>query len=321
MANNNVWDLVPLPEGVKPIGCKCIFKTKRDSKDNVEKYKTRLIAKAFTQMEDIDYKKTFSLVSSKDSFRIIMTLVAHSDLELHQMDIKIVFLNGDTDETIYMVQPENFVSGDPKKMVCKLKKSIYGLKQVSCQWYHKFHQVIISFGFEINAVDECMYHKFSSSKYIFLVMYVDDIMLACNDIGLLHETKRFLLEKFEKKDLRDAYFVLGIHIHRDRSRGILGLSQKIYIEKVLMRFDMKDCRLGDIPIAKRHKFSLSQYPKNEFEKKEMQKILYASAVGSLMYAQICMHSDIACIVGMLGRYLSNLGADHWKAAKRVLQNL
>ena len=119
MKDNDVWVLVPLPEGVKPIGCKWIFKTKKDSKGDVEIYKARLIGKGYTQKEGIDYKQTFSSVSSKDSFRTIMALVAHFDLELHQMDVKIAFLNGDIDETIYMVQLENFVSRDTKKMVCK----------------------------------------------------------------------------------------------------------------------------------------------------------------------------------------------------------
>ena len=179
-----------------------------------------------------------------------MALVAHFDLELHHMDVKTAFLNSDIDETIYMVKPENYVSGDTKRMVYKLKKSIYGLKQSSRQWYYKFHQVIISFGFEMNKVDDCIYHKFNGSKHIYLVLYVDDILLATNDIGMLHETKRFLSKKFEMKDLGDAFFVLGIQIHRDRSRGKLGLSQMSYIEKILKRFDMHDCKPGDTPMAK-----------------------------------------------------------------------
>ena len=122
MENNDVWDLIDLPEGAKPIGCKWIFKTKLDSKGNVERYKARLVAKGFTQKEGIDYKETFSSVSSKNSFRIVMALVAHFDLEVYQMDVKTAFLNGDIEETIYMTQPENFVSGNPKSMVCKLKK-------------------------------------------------------------------------------------------------------------------------------------------------------------------------------------------------------
>ena len=321
MKDNDVWDLVPLLEGVEPIGFKWIFKTKRDSKVDVDRYKARLVAKGYTQKEGIDYKETFSPISSKDSFRIIMALVAHFDLELHQMDVKTAFLNGDIDETIYMVQPENFVSGDTKGMVCKLKKSIYGLKQASHQWYSKFHQVIISSGFEMNMVDDCIYHKFSGSKHIYLVLYVDDILLATNDIGMLHETKRFLSKKFEMKDLGDDSFVLGIQIHRDRSRGILGLSQKSYIEKILKRFGMHECKPGDTPMAKGDKFSFSQCPKNNFEIQEMQQIPYALTIGSLMYAQVCTRPDIAYIVGMLGRYLSNPGKDHWIAAKRVMRYL
>ncbi|RVW15878.1 Copia protein [Vitis vinifera] len=211
MQDNKVWELVPLP-----------------------------VAKGFTQKEGIDFKETFSPVSTKDSFRIIMALVAHYDLELHQMDVKTAFLNGDIDETIYMVQPENFVSEDSKNMVCKLTKSIYGLKQASRQWYFKFHQIIVSYGFEANLMDECVYHKFSGS---------------------------------------------------------------------------------DTPVAKGDKFSLNQCPKNSLESQEMQKIPYASAVGSLMYAQVCTRPDIAYIVGMLGRYLSNPGMDHWRAAKRVMRYL
>ena len=122
MQDNQVWDLIPLPEGKMPISCKCMFKTKKDLEGNMERYKTRLVAKGFTQRKGINFTETFSLVSSKDSFRTIMALVAHFDLELHQMDFKTAFLNGDIDETIYMVQLENFVSRDPKNMVYKLKK-------------------------------------------------------------------------------------------------------------------------------------------------------------------------------------------------------
>ncbi|KAK0580418.1 hypothetical protein LWI29_001740 [Acer saccharum] len=126
------------------------------------------------------------------------------------MDVKTAFLNSDIDKTIYMVKPENFELGDPKNMACKLTKSIYGLKQASRRWYYKFHQVIILFGFEINAVDNCVYQKFNRSKHIFPVLYVDDILLATNDIGMLHKTKRFLSKNFEMKDFGDASFVLGI---------------------------------------------------------------------------------------------------------------
>ena len=109
----------------------------------------------------------------------------------------------------------------------------------------------------MNVVDDCVYHKFNGSKHIFLVLYVDDILLASNDIGLMHETKRFLSKEFEMKDLSDVSFVLDIQIPQDHSRGILGLSQKSYIEKVLKKFGMRDCKPGDTSVSKGDKFSLN----------------------------------------------------------------
>jgi len=102
MDDNKVWDLVELPKGAKQVVCKWVFKTKRDTKSNIERHKARLVAKGYTQKDDIDYKETFSPVSLKDSLRIVMTLVAHYDLELHQMDVKTAFLNGNLEEEVYM---------------------------------------------------------------------------------------------------------------------------------------------------------------------------------------------------------------------------
>ena len=321
MKSNGVWDLVELPNGVKAIGCKWVFKTKKDSLGNIERYKARLVAKGFTQKEGIDYTETFSPVSKKDSLRIILALVAHFDLELQQMDVKTAFLNGDLEEEVYMKQPEGFPSSDGEQLVCKLKKSIYGLKQASRQWYLKFHNVISSFGFVENIMDQCIYQKVSGSKICFLVLYVDDILLATNDKGLLHEVKQFLSKNFDMKDMGEASYVIGIKIHRDRFQGILGLSQETYINKILKRFRMNDCSPSVAPIVKGDRFNLNQCPKNDLEREQMKNIPYASAVGSLMYAQVCTRPDIAFVVGMLGRYQSDPGLDHWRAAKKVMRYL
>ncbi|RDX79437.1 hypothetical protein CR513_40134, partial [Mucuna pruriens] len=279
------WDLVELPKGVKPIGCKWIFKTKKDFKGNIKIYKVRVVAKGFTQKEDIDYKDTFSSVSSKDSFRIVMALVAHFDLELHQMDVKVAFLNGDIDEMIYMVQLENFVSNKSKNPSVASNRL-------------PINDITSSINFEENVVNDCVYHKFSGSKYIFLVLYIDDILLVSSDTCLLYETKRFFTKNFEMKDLGETSLVLGIQILRDCSQGILRLSQENYISKVLDRFDMKDSKLGDTPIAKGEKISLKQCPNNDLERNEMQKFPYVSTIVSLMYAQVCTYLDIAFVVGV-----------------------
>ncbi|PNX82538.1 putative retrotransposon Ty1-copia subclass protein, partial [Trifolium pratense] len=321
MSHNEVWDLTELPVGCKAVGCKWVFKTKRDPNGKIERYKARLVAKGYSQREGIDYKETFSPVSTKDAFRVVMALVAHFDLELHQMDVKTAFLNGELAEDVYMFQPEGFAEAGKEHLVCKLNKSIYGLKQASRQWYLKFDQVVTSFGFKENASDQCIYLKTSGSNFIILVLYVDDILLASSCINLLNETRKMLSSHFDMKDLGDASVVLGIQIFRDRSRGVLGLSQKGYIEKILKRFNMHSCSPCAAPILKGDKLSNSNCPQNDKETVEMEKVPYASAVGSLMYAQVCTRPDIAFAVNYLGRYLSNPGLGHWKAVKKVLRYL
>ncbi|KAJ9567681.1 LOW QUALITY PROTEIN: hypothetical protein OSB04_003647 [Centaurea solstitialis] len=319
MSNNEVWDLIDKSNSIKPIGNKWVFKTKRDANGKIERYKARLVAKGYNQKEGIDYNETFSPVSTKDAFRVLMALVAHFDLELHQMDVKTAFLNGDLEEEIHMTQPEGFVINS--NQVCKLNKSIYGLKQASRQWYKKFDTVMNSFGFEENKLDECIYSKTSGSSFIFLILYVDDILLATNSKNLLQTTKAFLMKSFDMKDMGEAHYVLGIEIIRNRRIGTLGLSQKGYIEKVLKRFVMESCRSGDAPMSKGDKLHKGQCPSNTLEKKEMDKIPYARLIGSLMYAQVCTRPDIAFAVNMLSRFQSNAGHAHWVAGKKVLRYL
>ena len=170
-------------------------------------------------------------------------------------------------------------------------------------------------------MDQYIYQKVSESKICFLVLYVDDILLATNDKGLLYEVKQFLSKNFDMKDMGEASYVIGIKIHRERSRGILGLSQETYINKVLERFNMKNCSPSVAPILMGDRFDLNQCPKNDFEQELMKNIPYASAVGSLMYAQVCTRPDIAFDVGVLGRYQSNPGIDYWRAAKKVMRYL
>lgn len=182
------------------------------------------------------------------------------------MDVKIALLNGDLEEDVYMKQPEGFSSSDGEYLVCKLKKSVYGLKQASHQWYLKFHGVISSFDFKENTMDQCIDQKISESKICFLVLYVDDILLASNEKRLLHAVEQFLSKNFDMKDMGEASYAIGIKIHRDRTHCILGLSQETYINKVLEGFGMKDCPPSVAPIVKDDKLTLDQCPKNDLER-------------------------------------------------------
>jgi hypothetical protein len=132
------------------------------------------------------------------------------------MDVKMTFLNGDLLENVYMAQPKCFVVKGKEHIGCHLRKFIYELKQASRQWYLKLDETIRSFGFKENEEDNCIYAKFRSRKFIFLILYVDVILLASSDVSLLLEIKRFLSSNFDMKDLSEASFVLGIEIHRDR---------------------------------------------------------------------------------------------------------
>ena len=157
MARNKVWELVDLPPQRKSIGNKWVFKIKRRADGSIDKFKARLVAKGFTQIEGVDYEETFSPVVRFASIRLLLALVAHLDLELFQMDVKTAFLNGSLEEEIYMDQPFGFVSKGQEDKVCRLKRSIYGLKQSSRSWYLRFHEAITSFGLSMVSEDHCVY--------------------------------------------------------------------------------------------------------------------------------------------------------------------
>ena len=149
MRSNQVWKLVDLPKGRKAIGNKWVLKIKRNADGNIERYKARLVAKGYTQQEGIDYVETFSPVARFTSIRLILAIVANMDLELHQMDVKTAFLNGELEEEIYMEQPIGFTKERQEHKVCRLLKSIYGLKQSSRQWNIRFHNAIMSHDFKM----------------------------------------------------------------------------------------------------------------------------------------------------------------------------
>jgi hypothetical protein len=140
---NGTWKICDLPAGCKLVGCKWIFKKKMKSDGTVDKFKASLVAKGFTQKEGEDYFDTYSPVARMTTIRMLVALAACHDLLIHQMDVKITFLNGELDEEIYMNQPDGFVAPGQENKVCILRKSLYGLKQAPKQWHEKFDRTLI----------------------------------------------------------------------------------------------------------------------------------------------------------------------------------
>ena len=180
--------LVKPPEGVKPIRCKWIFKKKTDMDGNMITYKARLVTKGFKQRQGVDFDEIFSLVAMHKSIRILLAIATYYDYEISQMDVKTIFLNGNLVEDMYMTQPEGFESIDSHK-ICKLQRSIYGLKQASRSWNIHSDETIKEFEFIKSKDDPCVYKKVSGSAIVFLILYVDDILLIGNNIPLLTKVK------------------------------------------------------------------------------------------------------------------------------------
>jgi hypothetical protein len=211
--------------------CKWIFKKKLKSDGSVEKYKARLVAKGYTQKKDFDYFDTYSPVARMTSIRVAIALASIHNLVVHQMDVKIDFLNGDLEEEIYMDQPEGFVVPGKENKVCRLVKSLYGLKQAPKQWHEKFDKVMLLNGYKVNDSDKCIYTKFDDNLCgVIVCLYVDDMLILGTNIDVVNETKHFLSSKFDTKDLGEADLILGIKLTKLK-KGYR-MSQEHFVEKI-----------------------------------------------------------------------------------------
>uniref|UniRef100_H3G5X7 Reverse transcriptase Ty1/copia-type domain-containing protein n=3 Tax=Phytophthora ramorum TaxID=164328 RepID=H3G5X7_PHYRM len=181
LLKNDTWDVVPLPKGRKAIGCRWVFRVKENQAGEIERFKTRLVAKGFSQKYGIDYDETFAPVAKFTSIRIVLSLAAKYGLKLHQMDVKTAFLNGVLDEDIYMAQPDGYVDEDHPDHVCKLKRSLYGLKQSPRMWNQTIDDFMLKLGFKKCESDHCVYLKRDGQDMIFVALYVDDLVLASSN--------------------------------------------------------------------------------------------------------------------------------------------
>jgi hypothetical protein len=318
IAQNQTWTLVKLPANRKAIDCKWVFKLKYQANGEIERYKARFVAKGYSQTKGIDYNETFAPVAKFVSIRALLAIAVMLGFTIHQMDVVTAFLNGELKEEIYMVQPEGFVEKGKEGYVCKLHKTLYGLKQSGRAWYMRIRKCLEEFNFRHIAADHSIFISGAliGGPVVIIALYVDDMILFTNDSKMLEIVKGKLRKEFEMKDLGELHYFLGIQVVRDKESGLM-LSQKRYIEDVLKTYNMQDCKPASTPFDSSTKLTRVEGAERDVELAER----YQSLVGSLMYAMLGTRPDIAYAVGKLSRYFANPQQSHWIAAKHVLRYL
>ncbi|KAJ9547366.1 hypothetical protein OSB04_019909 [Centaurea solstitialis] len=295
LLKNGTWELVLIPKG-------------RATPEEKPRYKARLVAKGYSQIPGIDYNDIFSPMVKHTSIRALLGMVASNDLELEQMDITTAFLNGELEEEIFMHQPEGFVVPSKEGHVCKLIKSLYGVKQSPRQCYKRFDAFLTAQACQIR-------------RTIVAFTSRNDMLIAAKDLGEVQKVKDQLSSEFDMKDLGTAKKIIGLEIVRDRKAKKLSPSQEGYVQKVLRRFGMFEAKSVKTPFAPHFKLSSGLSPSTQADVSYMARVPYSSAVGSLMYAMICTRPDLAYVVSMVSRYMANPGKEHWKAVQWIFRYL
>ena len=311
LEENQTFTLTKLPEGRKTVGGRWVYSIKEDN-DGREQYKARFVAKGYSQRAGIDYGETFSPTANLTSVRVVMQKAAQENLVLHQMDVKTAYLHAPIDRDIYMDQPEGYEKVG-ENLVCKLEKSLYGLKQSGRNWNEMLHKCLINDNFTQNPADHCVYTKESKQAgKVIIVIWVDDLIIAANNTRSLEQVKAMLSTRFKMKDLGRLKHFLGIDF--SQSDDCVTMSQQRYVEKILNRFDMQECRTRETPCEQKIDYS-DDAPKMDDVRK------YREAVGSLIYLATCTRPDLCFVVGKLSQHFANPTDENWVTVKHVLRYL
>eukprot|EP00253_Pinus_taeda_P003153 PITA_03153 len=280
---------------------------------SIEKLKARLVAKGYSQQEGIDFDNTFAPISKLNIIRMLIALATKYIWEIHQLDVKSAFLNGDLKEKIYLVQPEGFVKQGQEHLVCRLNKALYGLKQALRSWYEKVDSFFLEYGFHISLNDPNLYTKYNNQGQIILIsLYVDDMIITGDVDDLIRGIKRLMAQVFEMKDLRSFHYCLGLEVCRDTMQTFL--TQGKYSRNLLEKFGMDQCRSTETPLQQNLKLS------SDDGTKEVDATTYRPLVGSLIYLTTT-RPDLAYSVSVLSQFMSKQFESHSIAAKSVLSYL
>ncbi|KAJ8709817.1 hypothetical protein PYW08_000038 [Mythimna loreyi] len=309
---NEAWELVEKPSGVRVVNCKWVYKKKLNS-DNSVRFRARLVAKGFTQLEGIDYKETFSPVLKYSTLKLLFAISVNLDLSIRHFDVTTAFLNGHLDEVVYMQLPPNLKNENSMYKVLKLKKAIYGLKQSARAWYKKAENSLLELGYKKSAYEPCLFIKLSGNITTFIALFVDDFFVFSNCTKELDYLKSQLSTSFKLKDLGELRQCLGMNVKIEN--GKIFVDQKLFIEKLLSKFNMNNCKSAETPMEVNLKLEKSE---NLISKS---KYPYQQLIGSLMYLSVLTRPDISYCVSYLSQFNNSYREIHWKHAKRVLKYL
>ena len=317
LIENDTWELVELPADRTAIRCKWVFKTKCGSDGTVDRYKGRLIAKGYAQRFGVDYDETFSPVVRFSSIRALLAVAVVNDMLVHQMDVVTAFLNGTLEEEIYMQQPEGYIQPGSDHLVCKLKKSLYGLKQSPRCWNTTLTEFLESINFKRNVADPCIFVRMESGNPTIVAVYVDDLIVLTKALERMNGTKKSLAEQFKMKDLGEIhYYCLGINIQRNEDKKCFIMHQKQYILAVVEKYGLSEANTVATPADDN-----VQLKKDDGISKVVDHTNYQSMVGSLLYASVATRPDITHAVGAVSKYCSKPNETHLTAVKRILRYL
>jgi hypothetical protein len=275
------YELVEPPADANIVGSKWVFRMKKDAGGTVVRYKGRLVAQGFSQVPGVNYFNTFAPVAKLASIRTVLAMAAHLDLELHQIDIKGAYLNGEltSREQIYMKQPPGYPAPNSTGQVWHLRKTLYGLKQSGRRWYHKLVEILVEhLGFTRCDVDQAVFFRHEGRNLIIILVHVDNCTIAATTITLILNFKKKISEHVEITDLGELHWLLGIEIRRDRERHSIHLSQCSYIDSIIRRYNLQDLKPVSTPMETNLRLSSSQSPSTTAEFAQMRDIPYHEAV-------------------------------------------
>lgn len=310
LQKNGTWSLCKLPAGRKAISCKWVFKLKYKSNGDVDKYKARLVARGFAQEKGFDYNETYSPTAKLTTFRVLLSIANHFGYHMHQMDVKCAFLNGQLKEDIYMTQPDGCVKEET--MVCKLNKSLYGLKQASRVWNERLNHFMIANGFNRCESDHCLYTKFDESDVCYVLLYVDDLAIISSSMRMVNETKSKLAREFEMTDIGKIDSFLGIQVERNSDGVSIALSQSRYMRNMVKKFCMDDCKAAATPMENGLSLAIG-------DKEKLTKQPYRELIGCLTYATQTTRPDLCASTNYFSRFQGCCTDEHFVYAKRILR--